>query len=82
MFDQKPVLQQLFYDYKDITDQDELVKSLEELDHVARVMNAFGSCIEILGDVNQFEDTVQRIGVAHIKIGLKMEDLEVCLFTY
>ena len=70
-------MQDLFYGFKDLKDQDELVKSLEELDHVAKVMNAFGSCIELLDDIKQFVDMVQHLGVIHRKIGITMDDLRV-----
>jgi hemoglobin-like flavoprotein len=77
LFEESPDAQDLFYNFKDLKNQDELIQSLKELDHVARVMNAFGSCIELLDDMNQFCDTVQGLGKAHRKIGINGGHLAV-----
>ena len=80
LFDESPDIQELFYSFKDLKNQDELVQSLEELDHVARVMNSFGNCIELLSDKSQFTDMVQRLGSVHEKIGIKPEHLNVRMY--
>lgn len=77
MFDESPDIQDLFYAFKDLKDRDELTQSLRELDHVARVMNSFGNCIELLDDLKQFADNVQRLGAVHQKIGVQPEHLSV-----
>ncbi|XP_028409006.1 neuroglobin-like [Dendronephthya gigantea] len=70
LFEEAPEAQDLFYNFRDLKNQDELIQSLKELDHVARVMNAFGNCIELLEDMEQFSNTVQGLGRTHIKIGI------------
>ena len=77
LFEEAPDAQDLFYNFKDLKNQNELLQSLKELDHVARVMSAFGSCIELLDDMNQFEDIVQGLGKAHKKIGINVGHLGV-----
>ena len=77
LFEEVPETQDLFYNFKDLKNQDELLQSLKELDHVARVMNAFGNCIELLDDMEQFSDTVQGLGKIHKKIGITAEHLGV-----
>ena len=79
LFEEAPEAQDLFYNFKDLKNQDELLQSLKELDHVARVMNAFGNCIELLDDMNQFSDMVQGLGKAHQKIGINGGHLAVSL---
>lgn len=79
LFEVAPDAQDLFYNFKDLKNQDELLQSLKELDHVARVMSAFGNCIELLDDMNQFESTVQGLGKAHKKIGINVGHLGVCM---
>ena len=45
-------------------------------------MNAFGNCIELLDDMNQFSDMVQGLGKAHQKIGINGGHLAVSLSNY
>ncbi len=40
-------------------------------------MSAFGQCIELLDDMNQFSETVQGLGKAHHKIGINGGHLRV-----
>ena len=80
-FEEAPEAQDLFYNFKDLKNQDELLQSLKELDHVARVMSAFGNCIELLDDMTQFSDTVQSLGKAHKKIGINGGHLGVSTLT-
>ena len=42
-------------------------------------MSAFGNCIELLDDINQFEVTVQGLGKAHKKIGINVGHLGVSM---
>lgn len=81
LFEEAPEAQDLFYNFKDLKNQDELLQSLKELDHVARVMSAFGNCIELLDDMTQFSDTVQSLGKAHKKIGINGGHLGVSTLT-
>lgn len=77
LFEEAPEAQDLFYNFKDLKNQDELIQSLKELDHIARVMSAFGNCIELLDDMEQFANTVQGLGKAHIKIGINKSHIDV-----
>ena len=40
-------------------------------------MSAFGNCIELLDDMDQFCDTVQNLGKVHKKIGINAGHLDV-----